>query len=249
MSNPQYGTELCAVNMLVSEAADAIDGLSAVESAAMAALFSQDKLPLYESSSTNPEAGNALARLESGQRGVNCKARASLVHAVLTENMRLYPVIASTYIAEYGSEHYFNVALDVDTGEIVIVDNGKTRTKEQLEEGTHELITDPRSVYNAKPETFAALFEVAATSTLFLYANPLENSTNLLVPYLEVPTHGDDYVTDVRFHVLPENAPTEEDFEKYRITRLKDTEVSVLNNDASNRLVDRFTKLSMRSAA
>lgn len=184
--------------------------------------------------------------LRSGKGPLNCSGRAALVHAKLTEIPDLYAGIAVLNIEEYYSKHLFNVGYDLRNGEAFIVDNGKQKVGRNWE-GTFEVIVDPWATRDSNPEVHGAIFETAMNVIVKLYENPDIDKVREVIKFIEIPFYDGGYTASKRMHLLPEEILSEVDLEAKQILVLRDTDIVVLNPDASDRLADRIAYGSSRS--
>lgn len=206
--------------------------LSAIDSSTLAAAYVNYINPLYDRDNSNP-----LQGFRANAGGGNCVSRAGLIHAILTENPRLYPVIVSADIARYDSGHYLNVVLDTDTGQTVVIDNG-VEHKKGIDYGTFEILLEGWATKKSVPEIYGPIFDIAMAGILKLYDNPLEEIIRSTLKHVEIPFDDGGFTISKAMHLVPGEIPQSIMTDDELVIHA-DTLVTILNNDASNRFVDK----------
>lgn len=190
--------------------------------------------PFYDPEMTSPIPG-----FEGETGSVNCAGRTAVFHSVLTENPRLYPVIAKVDIGEYDDVHYLNGVEDTDTGDTFIVDS-TFRSVSGIDFGVIEVLADPWATQESNPSFYGPIFEAVMSGTTALSQNPELPKISFILKYLEMPHMKDEKGRGTRLHVHPENIPTLELIDQHEIKILADTVVTVFDSDKSDRIVDQI---------
>lgn len=212
-----------------------VTGEGILEASYRAAKLVSDNFPFYDSEATSPIPG-----LNGETGSLNCAGRTALIHAVLTENPRLYPAIAKVDIEEYDDVHFLNGVVDVDTGKVFVIDTSLD-SRQGIETGKIEVLADPWATRESNPSFYGPIFESVMRGTSFLSQNPDVPKVNLVLKYLELSHIRDDKGRAFRLHLHPENLPSQELMDERGVRILADTIVTVYDCDKSDRIVDEIS--------
>lgn len=233
MLDLEIGTRIAAENPAILDIFPADTDFAAYEASILAASQATKTAPRYSMFTSSPIEG-----IQTGVGKINCAGRAAYSQAMLTEVIRLYPVIVFADIPGY--EHYFNAVLDTDTGARVIIDNNAEEIDGQAL-GTFEILLDPWATRACDPDIYGPIFEAVLAGINSVYENPELLRYESTLKLIEIPFEDDSREkTTKKMHIPLNEMPTDEEIRDRGISMRPDTTVYVFNNDESNRLADRI---------
>lgn len=205
--------------------------LSLVTAARLATLHTDRYIPIYEE------------KTDESKNAGNCADRFSRIHSLMSAFPSFYPVLATFENQEYGSFHFFNVVVDLESVDLdtLVIDNSYLRNREQSQKlGTHELVTTPWAAKKRDQLIYGPIYSSAKASAARLAKDPTLTELEEVLGHLRVPIMqpGTDFYTATDEHVPQLMIPDDDEALESGIEILKPTIVRVYNNDESCRIAD-----------
>jgi hypothetical protein len=194
-----------------------------VQAAKLAIQYTDRVLPYYANS------------YDPVKKAGNCADRAALDFALLSAFPHLYPTMAVFENQEYGSIHFYNAVLDIDTRDVVIVDNSFRRDKlGEQRKGTQQLISAAWAPVKNDLDIYAPIYKATMGGALELYDDPNKTEIILELGHLIVPIDSDNLSLGFKDkHIPSEILPEEDEAQQQAVSILRPTIITMFNNDES----------------